>query len=561
MNLKIRNFRGIEHAEINLDGISLITGPNAAGKTSIAQALGALLTGETSPIHGMNKKDLSQLLRGGGVCEISLSDDEGKTSILYPAAQIETEGKPASASAVACGKVNIATLSTKDRSEFLGRLLNTEPTKDEVIEACLLIDISPEHAEALWSKINLEGWDGAWASIKEKGAQMKGQWLEISGEQYGSKKAESWLPENWESDLEGTSEDTLLALVTEAKEIAEAAIASEAVDDNFRARLETSAANAPMLRDKVAEAEKKHAFLGEKMVAALAKKNALPKPGVPEQTVACPSCETPLVIHGAKLALPREDASDDGSAVAAIKDVEVEISRISKTQQQLGLDQLRKDLGVVERDEEHLAKINEEAPRKSQSSEVINKTREDRQHAENRLSAFQRKTKADLRHISIGTNAEVLALIAPDGLKKKALTKALADFNAALATLASQAGWDPCIIENDLSVWFGTRPYYLCSQSEQYRAWVQLNAAVSAIDGSDVLILDSADVLNRDGRNGLFALLSNQEIPSLVCMTLVTVANGPTDREQADYLSAGLAKRKLGGAWWLDDGKAENLSA
>lgn len=554
MQLKIRNFRGIEQAEINLDGISLIAGPNAAGKTSVAQALAALLTGETSPIHGMAKKDLSQLLRGGGVCEIALSDDEGKTSILYPAAQVETEGKPASASPVACGKVNIATLPTKDRSEFLGKLLDTEPTHDEVIEACVAISISTEHAEALWSKIQLEGWDGAHANIKDKGAQMKGQWLEIAGEQYGSKKAENWLPENWESDLEGKSEDTLQALVTEAKESAEAAIASEAVDDDYRSRLETSAANAPMLREKVAEAEGKHTSLGDKMVIEIAKKDALPKPGVPEQTVACPSCETPLVIHGMKLSLPRKDAQDDGSRAAEIKKVEVEIARICKAQQQIGLDQLKRDLGVMERDEEHLAKINEEATRESKGSEVINKTREDRQHAENRLSAFQRKTRADRIHVSIGVNAQVLALIAPDGLKKKALTKKLAVFNDELLGLSQQAGWSPCIIESDLSVWFGTRPYVLCSQSEQYRAWVQLNVAVSGIDGSDALIIDGTDILDRAGRNGLFAILANQEIPSLVCMTLVD-REGFSARDEAAAIGEGLAKRKLGGAWWLEDGK------
>ena len=57
MKLKIRNFRGIESAEIDVGSISLIAGANAAGKTSVAQAFGILLTGEPIPIPGMKIKD------------------------------------------------------------------------------------------------------------------------------------------------------------------------------------------------------------------------------------------------------------------------------------------------------------------------------------------------------------------------------------------------------------------------------------------------------------------------------------------------------------------------
>lgn len=73
MDVRIRDFRGIEHADIRLSGLTLIAGSNGAGKTSIAQAVAAVLTGQTVPIKGLRKADAGALVRYGAAgAEVTL---------------------------------------------------------------------------------------------------------------------------------------------------------------------------------------------------------------------------------------------------------------------------------------------------------------------------------------------------------------------------------------------------------------------------------------------------------------------------------------------------------
>jgi hypothetical protein len=99
-----------------------------------------------------------------------------------------------------------------------------------------------------------------------------------------------------------------------------------------------------------------------------------------------------------------------------------------------------------------------------------------------------------------------------------------------LAPIAEISGWKPVQImedESGLGIYYGGRPYRHLGQSAQYRVRVTLQVALAQIDGSDLLIIDGADILTpgaADGRGALFRLLKAQGIPSLVGMTL-----GPKD--------------------------------
>jgi hypothetical protein len=221
------------------------------------------------------------------------------------------------------------------------------------------------------------------------------------------------------------------------------------------------------------------------------------------------------------------------------------------------LDAARGELIVAEKAAADLESAGEE-PRKSKGAEVINQSREDRSLAEERLAAFRAKTRADRIHASIQLNAAILGIIAVDGLRQKVLTDALTDFNESMADLAEKATWSPCIIESDLSVWYGTRPYVLSSKSEQYRAWVQLLIATALIDGSDVIVIDGVDILDRAGRNGLVTVLATIEIPAMIFLTILDQATS-TGKDIAEGLGHALADKGWGAAWWIEDGVATRL--
>jgi len=86
------------------------------------------------------------------------------------------------------------------------------------------------------------------------------------------------------------------------------------------------------------------------------------------------------------------------------------------------------------------------------------------------------------------------------------------------------------------------RPYILLSESEKFRCRTALQVAMADLDGSAAVIVDAADILDRGGRNGLFAMLAQSGMRSLVCMTM----NGPGDVPD-------LSKPGLGRSYWIGD--------
>ena len=94
MNLQahIQNYRGLASASLDISRICLLAGPNAAGKTSAAQAISGALTGEPVPIKGVKKTSAGLLVRSGTASgSVSLTTTEGRTEIQWPSAKVKTE--------------------------------------------------------------------------------------------------------------------------------------------------------------------------------------------------------------------------------------------------------------------------------------------------------------------------------------------------------------------------------------------------------------------------------------------------------------------------------------
>ncbi|MBU2253695.1 MAG: hypothetical protein KKH53_02635, partial [Gammaproteobacteria bacterium] len=91
--------------------------------------------------------------------------------------------------------------------------------------------------------------------------------------------------------------------------------------------------------------------------------------------------------------------------------------------------------------------------------------------------------------------------------------------------------------------------YFLLSQSEQYRVRAVIQIYVAVHDKSPLVIFDSADVLDQDGRNGLFALMQEADaLHFVVGMTVLARKNVPN-----------LQKAEIGNSYWVTEGIAEQL--
>lgn len=540
----------------------MVAAPNAAGKTSVAQAAAALLTGESLPLEGVKKSEAGMLVRAGsGASVISLGMETDNRVISYPKAVVETEGNPPTSTRIAVGLDKLSAMNAKERSSFLAELLKTTPTKEDFEKAIGDFGFTTETVEALWRRIEGSGWDGAAQKSKENGAKLKGQWEDTTGANYGSDKAEKWLPPAWEPEMEGASEEALESIVVGAREQSDATMVTEAIDAEDRKRLENEAKLAHDLRVLMTQ---KTAELDALRMSADNERgvlNDLPKPIVAEIFVPCPYCDKGIIIDGGALRkAPEEiDESENESRQKALDKQGKNLAAIAKEASSFALEvaEIKNDLAVAERAETNLAVLPEE--NQEQGTADTEWAKEAVRAAESRLEAFRAKTKADGIHASVKQNVALLQVLASDGLRMQALKRGTEEFQTNLNGLSELAGWEKIDIQSDLSFWYGSRPWVLCSKSEQFRANVLLQLAVATTDGSQGVVIDEADILDKEGRNGLFTLLQGTPFLSMVCMTLVD-RDEMSGRTEASVLGAAMEGMGIGSAYWIADGIASRVN-
>jgi hypothetical protein len=587
MRAKITNYRGCSSADFPIDRITLIGGPNAAGKTSIAQALGAALTGEAIPVRGVRASSAGQLVRGGTAAgQVQVVHQGGQIVIDWPKAKALTEGRPPYASPFAAGLSCVLNLPGKERPEVLSRYLKSEPERKDLESALADLELSADHLDKLWSLIQQQGWDGACANAKEKGAKLKGQWEEFTGERYGSKKADAWLPADWEPVLDGASEDQLQAQVTDARDALEGAIASEAVSGAKIQELEDRAARAAeikpfveeakILRDEAAAAvEQARAkvsgasadpALTEALDAARSTLAALPA-AESGKFLTCPHCRKSVAVVDGRLLPAAEPLPEDEiksrklaieQATDKVRGAERAVNESLQATQAEAREKLQQaqaelekagqahqhraaDLGQAEAAGRELSELKN---RPAGSSGDVQSCRNELALAEDRLKAWQRKTAADNRHYNIGVNQQLVAALSPDGVRLRKLEQALAGFNTKLAGLDHLSGWGVVSIDKDLDACLNGTPYHLLSKSERWRVRTTLQLMMAVMDASQAVVIDGADILvDKALRNGLFSLLRDLDIPAVVCMAL----RGPDELPNVDAAD-------LGQAYWMADG-------
>ena len=578
MNLIISNYRAIKSANININSIALIAAANEGGKTSAAQAFAATLTGHVVPIDGVAKKSAGVLVHTGtSAGSAELTTDAGQSIVKWPAASVKTSGKPPVSSLFVAGIQSIVNMTAADRSKTLIEYLKATPTLDDLKAA--LPDLSATAIGKVWERIQKDGWDGAVKHYENTSAETKGQWLQITSESYGSKKAESWLPSGFTHDLESAAETTLAAMVTDARDSLEAALKCEAVDDSKQAELADLAAllparkidllaaeNAtvdPALQNQLKECEGFVIELQAKKTALEVDRDALPKPDGPGKGMSCPTCKAELSLHNGELAVRvRLTGEENQSRKDAINDLQKKIAGLDQSimhPHEMNSVRLRGQIADAETarkqkiaEYKRLVDESEDAARVPVQSGPVGAPVEDCRKslalAETRLAAFKKKHDADKLHASVCTLEALISNISSTGVRADVLSKALGRFNESMTGLSSAAGWRPVELGNDFMPMFGGTEYLLLSESAKFRVRVILQIALAKIDGSSALVVDAADILDGPGRNGLFKLIRAVGMPAMVCMTI-----------NSKDLVPNLAKNGMGLSYWIEGGEVKGI--
>jgi hypothetical protein len=558
MKALIQNFRAAQHAEIEISPIALLCGVNGAGKTSIARAIAAAATGQAIPYDKIAKKDTHLILRHGTHAgKVALGDDAGVSVINWvkTGSEIHTEGKPPYASPIAAGLVDFMALPAKEALAYLIRILKAEPTVNDLQQHFDVHELHPDLAGKVWETITAQGWEGAHDRAKTRGQEFKGAWQQITGETYGSKKAENWRPKAWEDTLEGVDDAKIADAIAENRKELENEIARSAVSASERERLQKlveagkdakdkSGKIAALLIDKVGEISRVN-----KEISQLPNTHA-------KVDYSCPHCEnlvhiTPTatgkfaITKAAKL--PEAEAKE-----AALKLAGLSGSLDKLEQEKAKMDAEWKDYeGIIKAGDaaaEALTEMGE--PGEGADQQKIQARRVADAKLRERERMLQQINEAAAKSTQINVNQTIIDALAETGLRKKKLSDCLDSFMSGyLENICADFGIPQISIDSDMNVDLGKTPYIMLSKSEQFRVNTSLQMAIAKLEGAALVIVDGADILDRDGRKGLFNVLQGTGMPAVVGMTLDSPEKAPV-----------LQDIGIGTTYWIEHGNCTPVS-
>lgn len=519
LRLSIKGVRSLERAEVEIGaGVTMVCGRNGAGKTTLSTCLGALLAGDAKLGMAKAERAASLVREGAKAAVIELRGPDGLARIIWPEGELVVEGEPPRASKIATGLLHPALLDAKERAAALVEALKASPTVADWRAACSAAGIDDDTAVAAWKLICTQGWDAAAKALAARATEAKGAWCAITGARaYQPKAAETWQPAGYETeDLTKRSLAALEIMAGEAAAERDRALMDRAVSAAERERLTQLATSLDELREALASANEEHEralAAQQERVAALQGVSQLP-PACP-----CPHCGGIIEIFpeddpgglplrkpatGLKQVAPRELAQLKAGADGAIARVKAAAAAASA---------LAAKVQAAEEAAKRLAEMPAADP------EAVAKAEQTLAEAKALVDAVKRTQEARQRHAAVVAWSKAAELAGPAGARKTKLAETLALVNAGLADLCEAAGWPAVAISDDLAVSLGGRPYGALSASEQWRCDAAIALEVGRRDGSALVVLDGADILDTGGRNGLIRAVEAAGVAALILMT------------------------------------------
>lgn len=553
MKLFLSNFMAIKSAEVDLSGLTFVAARNEAGKSTLAIALGSLLTGEKLPYDEVMVKTAGELVHTeaptGSTAVICLQTADGTIRHDYPDCIRATKGDAPSASRCAVGFESILDMPVKDRTAWLTKQLDITVTKEDIEEELKNCNWTDAAIFGCVEEVRLRGADAAIESFKEQGTKLKGQWEKVTGVRRFSTK--TWEPIYWTHDLEKATEEDLIKAVEDAKKDSEAALKVEAISESERAQLQDLVGQRDALLKNLKKANKDYKLAEEVVTQRRKEFDSLKVTPTISLRQNCPECNCLLMVTRDQLIVKADAAGPTREQLQA------ELEKVGEKRIEL-------DAAQKERDEakakialaaEAVNRMND-AARRLDNMDSAPPVQIDREAvrsrlelAQKRLDAFKVKHEADSLQAEIKRLVKIIALLDPSGLRLAKLQKEIENLNTRLAFLGQKAGWKECRLHEDMSITYGGFPAWKLSKSAKFRVRVLLQAVFAERENAPLLVIDAADILETEARNGLIYLLKELGRPALV-----TATQTPGKDKIPDFKAAG-----FGITYLIIDGKTQEL--
>jgi hypothetical protein len=507
--ISVHNWMGLRALEVEIDApIVMVAGPNASGKSSLIEAIRFALLGE--PARVKLKRDYRDLLPPGakdGRVSVSV-DGRVVARRIRDGAQLGDstwESPPALEHVLDAPR--FARLDETERRRILLGVTGARITADVIEDEIRKRGLDVERFAALRPVLRA-GIDAAAGEAGKRATEARGAWRAVTGETYGSLKAETWAP----ADVPVPHEGDLAAAETALK------LAREVHDHDQRqlGALEAAslqAARADRLRAQAAQVEtlaENVATLHTEVVVAAGRLRDLEEAAHPPQGTigVCPHCGGRIAYASGRFAVAAPShpigAPEAHRALAAARSEHSEaMGRLARAEA-LHRDALAAREALVALPDHDPATLVDARQVAADSAEALRLAEAHHLAAAGRKRAAEdaeeRRRAAVGHHIAALEWSRLSDALSPDGIPAELLARSIGPINARLAASAAETGWRQVELARDMSITADVRPYRLLSESERWRADAMLAEAIAYLSGLKLLVLDRLDVLDVSAR-------------------------------------------------------------
>lgn len=543
-HISISNVLGIAAADIEVfTPVTMFVGPNAAGKSSIREAVRAAFLGAAERV--LKKKDLPQLVHDGEkVGRVDIEFDGGAAGFLAPKGEMmlrhsfTMDGwEPIEAALPYClDPALFGRVTPDERRQLLFTVTGASAKTADIVASMKARGLAEDVINAVTPMLR-SGFPAAAKYAEERCRDAKASWKAVTGEAYGHKKAEDWAAEV--PDYDAASIAPLCVKVGALKEklAAEQKRLGAAeqrwktyvkwqqqadADSKAFARLES-------LQKKLDHDSDELLKWSDRVKVLQGQAGGGPRVGLVHDLARCLAwayeetySSKPEVAAEIDAALKPYEAEYGAVGGQANPEAQAQLPEAIKSRDlmQRAVDNTKRDIEAAKaagaRLEQKPERGTEEAVSAIQT--IIDGLKEelaavtadlDKLRRQQQAAQLAEQSTAKARHhhqLAQAWQAGIDAL-SPDGIPAEILRKAIGPVNRELALVCQQFGWAQIVIDDDMGVYAGERPYALLSESERWRADVCIALVLAQLSGARLVTIDRFDVLEPRARGGFIDAL------------------------------------------------------
>ncbi|MGS1115980.1 AAA family ATPase [Castellaniella sp. UC4442_H9] len=537
-HIAIDNILGVAQVDVALPApVTVFAGANRAGKSSIREAVRAAFLG--MPERVLKKKDFGMLVHDGakgGSVVIDL--DGGRATFTAPAGKQElthsltmAEWERQHLTLPYClDPAMFARAGADDRRNLLFALTGASGKKEDIVAAMHERKLTDAVIEAVTPMLRA-GFPAAAKFAEERCRDAKAAWKAVTGETYGHVKAETWAaPAGAPVD-----EAAITKLQTKAdglrRRIAEGRIELGGAEQKLKTWLaaeenreadKKAAGRLQSAQDKLAQDEADLQRWTDEVQQLEQRAGTGPRVGLVHelaralQEVLIEVVEIDSDYKGQREVLSAYeaqygalDAGSDPEAAAKLPE-----ARRARDLMQRSVDNDHRDIETAKTAAARMTQQPEQGSQAdvdrirdfvraaedelAQTTFDLNRLQADQQTA---AKALGRTTTAAAAHREAQDWQAAIDALSPAGIPADILGKSLGPVNRILALLALALHFPRVeIIDSDIDIYLGSRPYALLSKSERWRADAQIALALAELSGLKFVALDEFDILDMAGR-------------------------------------------------------------